>query len=413
MPPAPEASRVAAAPPSSTTLATPPFGRAMRAHWSFDPDLIYLNHGTVGVAPLRVRARQQALRDEMERNPSRFMLRELTGDKPAPWRPGPTRMREAAATIAGFVGARTEDFVFTPNATHAINAVLRSLVFTAGDEILMTDLAYGAIVYGARNRAREFGGTVKVVEMPHPTSPEAARDTILAAVGAKTRLAIVDHVTSESAQLLPLREIAAALRARGVMVLADGAHVPGAIPLDVPSLGVDWYAANLHKWCYATRSCGFLWAPPERQAGLHPSTISWGWDKGFAQEFDWVGTLDPTNYLSAPEGVAMLREWGFERAIGYMHGLAWEGGAALTERWGTEPGIPESMVGTMITVPLPERAGRDQEAAAKLRLALLLEDRIEIQMHAWRGRLWVRLSAQVYNEISEVERLAEAVLRRV
>jgi isopenicillin-N epimerase len=370
----------------------------MRSHWSFDPDLIYLNHGTVGVVPQRVRAVQQVLRDEMERNPSRFMLRELTGDKPAPWRPGPTRMREAAAAMAGFIGAREEDFVFTPNVTHAINAVLRSLVFAPGDEILMTDLAYGAIGYGARNRAREFGGTVKVVEMPYPTSPEAARDAILAGVGPKTRLAIVDHITSESAQLLPLREIAAGLRAREVMVLVDGAHVPGAIPLDVPSLGVDWYAANLHKWCYAPRSCGFLWAPPERQAGLHPWTISWGWDKGFAKEFDWVGTLDPTNYLSAPEGVAMLREWGFERVAAHNHRLAC---------------LPESMVGTMITVPLPERAGSEPAEVAKLRLELLVEDKIEIQMHAWRGRIWVRLSAQVYNEMSEVERLAEAVLRRV
>jgi len=385
----------------------------MRRHWSLEPGLVYLNHGTVGVVPNRVRAAQQALRDEMERNPSRFMLRELTGDKPAPWRPGPTRMREAAAAVAEFVGARSEDFVFTPNVTHAINAVLRSLSFEAGDEILMTDLSYGAIVYGARSRAEEFGGSVKVIEMPHPSTPEAARDAILGAVGPRTKLAIVDHITSESAQLLPLREIAAGLKARGVMVLADGAHAPGAIPLDVTSYGVDWYAGNLHKWCYAPRSCGFLWAPPERQPGLHPSTISWGWGKGFAPEFDWVGTLDPTNYLAAPEGVAMLHEWGFEAVFEHNHRLVWEGGTLLAKRWETEVGVPESMVGTMVTVPLPARAGTTHEEAARLRLALLLEDKIEIQMHAWRGRLWARLSAQVYNDLSEEEQLAEAVLRRV
>ena len=244
---------------------SPAFGRAMRPQWPFDPDLTYLNHGTVGVVPRRVMAVQQALREEMERNPSKFMLRELTGDKPAPWRPGPTRMREAAAAVAGFVGVRQEDFAFTPNVTHAVNAVLRSFPFEQGDEIIVTDLAYGAIVYGARNRAREFGGRVVVAEMPYPTTPAAARDAILAAAGPKTRLAIIDHITSESAQLLPLAEIAAALHERSILVLADGAHVPGAIALDIPSLGVDWYAANLHKWCHAPRSCGFLWAPPERQ----------------------------------------------------------------------------------------------------------------------------------------------------
>jgi isopenicillin-N epimerase len=399
---------------TAPTARVAPFGpAAMRSHWSFEPDLVYLNHGTVGVVPNRVRAKQQALRDEMERNPSKFMLRELTGDKPAPWRPGPTRMRESAAVVAEFVGAREEDFVFTPNVTHAVNAVLRSLVFEPGDEILVTDLTYGAVVYGAQNRAREFGGTVKVVEMPHPSTPEAARDAILAGVGPRTKLAIVDHVTSESAQLMPLREIAAGLKSRGVMVLVDGAHVPGAIPLDLTSYGVDWYAANLHKWCHAPRSCGFLWAPPERQPGLHPWTISWGWDKGLAAEFDWVGTLDPTNYLAASEGVAMLREWGFEAVCEHNHRLAWEGGELLARRLETQVGLPESMVGTMVTVPLPARAGTTHDEAARLRLALLLEDKIEIQMHEFRGRLWVRLSGQVYNDLAEVERLAGAILRRV
>ena len=385
----------------------------MRAHWALEPGLVYLNHGTVGVVPTRVSDVQRALHATAELNPSKFMLRELTGEKPAPWRPGPTRMREAAAAVAAFVGARGEDFVFTPNVTHAINAVLRSLAFRPGDEILVTDLGYGAITLGGEHRAREFGGTVKVAVMPYPTTPEAARDAIVTAVGPKTRLAIVDHVTSESAQVLPVAEIAAALKARGVQVLVDGAHAPGALALDVPSIGADWYAANLHKWCHAPRSCGFLWAPPERQPGIHPTTISWGVDKGFTNAFDWVGTLDPTNYLAAPEGVALLREWGFEAARAYMHRLAWEGGRLLAERWGTEVGVPESMVGTMITVPLPAHAGSANEDAARLRLALLLEEKIEIQMHAWRGRLWVRLSAQVYNEMSEVEQLAEAVLRRL
>ena len=165
--------------------------------------------------------------------------------------------------MAAFVGARGEDFVFVPNATHAINAVLRSFTFDPGDEILITDLTYGAIGHGVRNRAWEFDGAVKVVEMPHPTTPAASRDAILDAVGPKTRMAIVDHVTSESAQVLPIAEITAALHHRGVLVLADGAHAPGALALDVPSIGADWYAANLHKWCYAPTSCGFLWAPPE------------------------------------------------------------------------------------------------------------------------------------------------------
>jgi isopenicillin-N epimerase len=399
-------------PRSTSATAAPVFGRAMRAHFPLDPEITYLNHGTVGVAPRRVIAVKEALWAEMERHPSRFMLRELSGDMPAPWRPGPTRMREAAATVASFVGARAEDLVFTPNVTHAINAVLRSFPLERGDEILITDLAYGAITNAACYRARETGAVVNVVTMPYPITPDAARDAIVEAAGPRTRLAIVDHITSESALLLPLAEIAAALRKRGVAVVADGAHAPGAIALDIPSLGVDWYGANLHKWCHAPRSCGFLWASPERQEGLHPTTISWGLDAEFAKRFDWVGTLDPTNYLAAPEGIALLREWNFEAASAYMHRLAWEGARLLSERWGVELGMPEAMVGTLVTVPMPEPAGRTQEDAERLRLALLLEDRIEVQMHAFRGRLWARVSAQVYNDLEEIECLAEAVGRR-
>jgi isopenicillin-N epimerase len=391
----------------------PAFGRAMRRHFPLEPDSVYLNHGTVGVTPTRVLERKRALLEEMERHPSRFMLRELTYDKPAPWRAGPSRMREAAAVVASFVGARAEDFVFTPNVTHAINAVLRSLPLGAGDEILVTNLEYGAIVNAACYRARESGAVVNVVEMPYPVTPASARDAIVGAAGPRTRLAIVDHVTSESALVLPLAEIAAALRARGIAVIADGAHAPGALDLDVPSLGVDWYGANLHKWCHAPRSCGFLWAAPERQEGIHPTTISWGLEGRFTDRFDWVGTLDPTNYLAASEGVALLREWGFEAARGYMHRLAWEGAALLTRKWGTEVGLPEEMVGTMFTVPLPDRAGADHEAAARLRLALLLEEAIEVQMHAFRGQLWARVSAQVYNDLEEIERLGDAVLARI
>jgi isopenicillin-N epimerase len=399
--------------PSATpSPATQTFGRAMQAHFPLAPDVTYLNHGTVGVVPKRVLAAKIALLEEMERAPSTFMLRELSGDMPAPWRPGPTRMREAAGKVASFVGARGEDFVFAPNVTTALNAVLRSFPLGPGEEILTTDLAYGAITNAACYRARETGAVVNVITMPYPITPAAARDAIVGAAGPRTRLAIVDHITSESALVLPLAEIAAALKARGIAVLADGAHAPGAIDVDVPSLGVDWYGANLHKWCHAPRSCGFLWAPRERQEGLHPSTISWGLDAEFTSRFDWVGTLDPTNYLAAPEGIALLREWNFAAARDYMHRLAWDGARLLAGRWDVPLGMPEEMVGTMATVPLPERAGKTREDAERLRLALLVEDKIEIQLHAFRGRLWVRLSAQVYNDLEDVERLAEAVVRR-
>ena len=196
-------------------------------------------------------------------------------------------------------------------------------------------------------------------------------------------------------------------------VLVDGAHAPGAIALDIPSLGVDWYAANLHKWAHAPRSCGVLWAAPGRQAMLHHPVTSWGRNTGFLGEFERVATNDPTACLAAPAGIALLHEWDFPSILSYIHRLAWDAARLLTERWGTRFDTPRGMVGSMATVPLPESAGATVEDAARLRLALLVEDRIEVQLHAWRGRLWTRVSAQIYNELADIERLATAVARRL
>ncbi|MBI3459332.1 aminotransferase class V-fold PLP-dependent enzyme, partial [Candidatus Acetothermia bacterium] len=138
-----------------------------------------------------------------------------------------------------------------------------------------------------------------------------------------------------------------------------------------------------------------------------------GLDKGFTAEFDWVGTRDPSPYLAAPEGLAFMRDLGIEAVRTYNHKLAWEAAQMLCSRWGTKLGMPETMIGSMVTLPLLERFGSTREDALRLRDALLFEDRIEAQIHAWRGRLWVRISAQIYNEMADFERLAAAVAARV
>lgn len=381
----------------------------MLEHWPLDPGVTYLNHGTVGAVPRRVLAAQQAIRDEIERQPSRFMLRELSG-----WIPEgdgrPTRMRAAADAVASFLGARGPDLVFVDNATAGVNAVLRSLPFEAGDEILVTDHGYGAITKAAAYVARERRATVTTAELPYPAfDTDKALPAIEAAITPRTRIVIVDHITSESALIMPVAEIAKRCRERGVPVLIDGAHAPGAIALDIPSIGADWYVANLHKWAYAPRSCGILWSAGRWQAQLHPPVISWGLDEGFTAEFDWVGTRDPSPWLAAPEGLAMLRDLGFDDVCRYNHGLAWHAARELTSRWDTPLTLDESHVGTMATIPLPERLGSTAEDATRLRNALLFEDNIEVQLHARNGRLWTRVSAQVYNDGDDIARLAGAV----
>jgi isopenicillin-N epimerase len=387
----------------------PTFGHSMREHWLLDPDVTYLNHGTVGAPPRRVLRKQQALRDEMERQPSRFMLRELNGEQPMPWRLE-SRYREAIAQIAPFLGARPDDLVFVPNVTTGLNAVLRSVSLGPPDEVLISDLAYGAIARAADVVTRERGATLRTVEMPFPLRDSGdVVEAFVRALTPRTKLLVVDHVTAQSALVLPVAAIAAECRARGVPVLVDGAHAPGSIAVEIPATGADWYAANLHKWAHAPRSCGILWSRPEHQAMLHHPVVSWGSGRGFHAEFEHHATCDPTSYLAAPEGVTLLREWDYDAVLAYMHGLAVEAGRVLTDRWETTVDTPDDMRGAMVTVPLPEDAGTTTGDATRLRLSLLVDERIEVQVHAWRGRLWARVSAQVYNDRADFVRLADAV----
>jgi isopenicillin-N epimerase len=388
------------------------FGRSMLRHWMLDPACTYLNHGTVGATPRRVLEKQRELRDEMERQPSRFMLRELGGYQPMPWRTV-SRLREASDQVAAFVGARPDDLVFVQNVSTGTNAVLQSLPLAAGDEVVVTDFAYGALALLAGYVCQRSGATLRTVHIDYPVRD--AGDVVDAIVGAltpRTRVVVVDHVAALTALVLPVAAIAAECHARGVPILVDGAHAPGSRPLDVASLGVDWYAANLHKWAHAPRGCGFLWAAPERQASLHFPVVYWGHGKGFREEFEHIPTADPTAYLSAPEGLALLRDWDFSACVAYMHGLARDAAQTLAREWRTTFDVPDGMIGAMVTVPLPEEFGSTEADAERLRLALLLEDRIEVQLFGWRGRLWARISAQIYNEPADIERLAAAVARR-
>lgn len=388
------------------------FGRAHLVEWPLDPEMAYLNHGTVGVTPLRVLAAQRAIREEIERQPSRFLLRELAAISYGGRRRVPPRMRAAADIVAPFLGARGDDIVFVDNVTTAANAVMQSYPFEPGDEILVSDLSYGGVVRAARYAARLRGATVREVTMPHPPDADALVAAYVDAVGPSTRVAVVDHVTAGTALVLPMARIAAALKARGVAVFADGAHAPGAIPVDIPALGVDWYAGNLHKWAWVPRSSGILWVAPDRQAGLHSTIASWGLDQGFTSEFDLPGTRDPSAHLSAPAALALFDEWGADAIRTYNHQLAWNGARLLAERWQTPFDVPEAMIGTMASIEAPDACGGSEADAYALRDGLLFEDGIEVGVNPWRGRLRVRISAQIYNDLSDVERLADAVSKR-
>jgi isopenicillin-N epimerase len=391
----------------------PTFGPAMRSEWLLDPAITYLNHGTVGATPRRVLAHQRAITDDIERQPARFMLRELADEDGT--MTNPSRLRVAAAAVADFVGVAGEDLMFVDNITTGANAILRSFPFDTGDEIAVTNLGYGGIVNAATYVTRTISGTLRTIELPQPG---AARHEYVEAVavglGPNTRLLIVDHMTPGTAMIMPLAEIAAVCRERGVLVLADGAHVPGNIAVDIDSFGVDWYVANLHKWAWAPRSAGLLWSAKQHHSYLHPTVISWGLDHGIAAEFDLLGTRDPTHFLAAPFAIELLNEFGGEDGVAaiyrHNHELAWWAGQYLADRWGTRFATPEEMIGSMVNVRLPAELGSTDDDAERVRAALEAEA-IEVPIYAGADGLTTRVSAQIYCDRADIERLGDAVVK--
>src|SRR5258707_2436790 len=174
------------------------FGRAMLQHWLLDPDVTYLNHGTVGAPPRRVLQKQQSLRDEIERQPSRFMLRELSAEHPMPWR-SVSRIREASDQVAVFVGSRPDDLVFVPNVTTGMNAVLGSVPLAAGDDVVVTDLAYGAVAILAGVVCQKTGATLRTVHIEYPVRDGGdVVGAIVKALTPRTKLVVIDHVAART-----------------------------------------------------------------------------------------------------------------------------------------------------------------------------------------------------------------------
>lgn len=382
------------------------FGAHLRDRWLLDPAITYLNHGTVGAPPRRVIEHQRALVDEIERHPARFLLRELADVEADGSR---SRLREALAAVGPFVGASADDLVFVDNITEGANAVLRSFPFRAGDEIVVTSLGYGGVTRAAAYAARTTGATLRTIDMPRPgAQPQEFVDAVDRGLSPATRLLVVDHLTAETALVLPIAEIAEACHARGVLVLADGAHVPGNIALDIESLGVDWYTANLHKWGWAPRSCGILWTSPAQQEHLKPTVISWGLDHGMAAEFDLAGTRDPSAWLTAPFAIEMLHEYGLDDVFAYNHDLAVWAAQRVSDAWGEPFTTPRSMLGAMVSVVLPGRLANTPASALRVQAELDAAG-IEIPVHASPDGLRARISCQIYNDRADIERLVDAV----
>lgn len=373
-------------------------GKAVRHEWALDPDFLTVNHGSFGATPRVVLAAQQEWQRRMEAQPSRFMR--------TVW---PDALRHAANRLGGFIGADGKDIAFVENATTGCNAVLRSLRLQAGDEILVLTHGYNAVRNTVRFVCERAGARMAeaVVPFPHP-DPDTIVANIAAALTPRTRLAVVDHITSGSALVLPLQRIVAACHDAGVPVLVDGAHGPAQVPLDMRALGADWYSGNCHKWLCAPKGSAFLYAHADRQQDLHPTTVSHGLGKGFLEEFDWTGTRDAGAWLATSVAIDFHRRLGGEALMARNIALAAEATALLARRLNTEVGASGALAGSMgmVRLPLPGAATADDSQVLRARL---LAAGTDAPTHLHDGAIWLRISAAAYNELEDYERLGEIV----
>ena len=382
--------------------------------WALEPTIDYLNHGAFGACPRPIFDVQNEWRARFEREPIAFVLKEL---EPA--------LDDARRDLAAFVGANPTDLAFVTNPTTGVGAVLASVPLHAGDEILVTDHGYNACKNAAVYWAERAGARVVVAQVPFPVANEAEIvAAVLGAVTPKTRFAIVDHVTSPTALVLPVAELVRELHARNIEVLVDGAHAPGMLPLDIAALGAEYYVATLHKWCCTPKGVSILHVRSDLQRRVHPLVISHGYNSPrtdrsrFHLEFDWIGTYDPSAILAAPAALrylAGLLPGGFPALLERNRALVLAARTLVAERLGLALPCPERMLGSMASLFLPDDPAPQSRPgspfAEPLYSNLRERHRFEVFAMAWPAppRRLLRLSAQAYNRLEQYERLAQAL----
>jgi isopenicillin-N epimerase len=332
----------------------------------------------------------------------------------------------ARATLATFVGADPANLAFVPNATTGVNTVLRSLTFAPTDELLTTNHTYNACRNGLDFIAARSHANIIIAEIPFPIeTSEQVIEAVMAKVSPRTKLVLLDHITSPTGVIFPLETLIPKLSALGIATLIDGAHAPGMIPLALQTLGATYYAGNCHKWLCAPKGAGFLYVQPEQQSQIRPLTISHGANtpstsrSKFHLEFDWTGTQDPSAYFCVADAIQVvgaLLPGGWPELMNRNRQLALEARQMLCDHLQQPLPCPEEMIGSLAAIPLPKEFGVPHlplSGVDPLQAALWEKYRVEVPIIPWMHpqQKLVRISAQGYNHREQYQTLAEALTR--
>lgn len=385
-------------------------------HWSLEQSRLFLNHGSFGACPDFVIAEQRKWQELMEQEPVRFFEELMPG-----------LLQSSRQALGKFLHCSPEDLAFVSNATSGVNTVLRSLQFERGDEILVPNHAYQACRNSIDFVARRWGAKVVEVNIPFPIEgPQTVIGLMKSAYTSKTKLVMIDTVTSPTGLLMPFEELTAYFESRGVEVLLDAAHGIGMIPLNLATLGASYVTSNCHKWLCAPKGTAFLYVREDKQKKIQPLTISHGhtYPLGettrFRHEFDWTGTQDISGWCALPaviEGMADLVDDGWEGIMQHNHELAIQGRDILCDRLEIEQPCPNEMIACISTIKLPGEILPKEKMHEPDPLHHILSEKYNIQVPVWTwpspaGR-YLRISAQLYNSIEQYERLADALVNEL
>lgn len=374
-------------------------------HWQLNPRIQFLNHGSFGATPTVVLKKQWKLLEELEEEPILFL---------APERDLEPKLDVVRRRLAELVQADPNDLAFVRNATDGVNAVFRSLSFQRGDEILVTNHGYNACINAARFAAERAGAVVRVARVPFPIhSPQQVLDAIQSEFTPRTRIVLVDHITSPTGLIFPVAEIVRAAHDRGIQVMVDGAHAPGMIPLNLRELNADYYTANHHKWLCGPKVSGFLYVRAALQDEIRPTVISHAANRPrplrsrFLAEFDWTGTYDPTPILALPTAIDFLSdlmEGGLTRLMTHNRHQALAARDLLCEAVQQPAPAPDEMIGSLVTIPV-ETKKTEQE------IAEILFEQHQFELPVLRTpsdqRVAIRIAMQAYNRLEQIEWLAQ------
>jgi len=296
--------------------------------------------------------------------------------------------------------------VFVPNATTGVNIALQAAELTEGDEVIVTDHVYGAVARTAARDTARVGGVVRTAACDLTADVDAQVNAFLAVTTDATRVAIIDHVASPTGLVLPVAEIVAALRSRGVITIVDAAHAPGSRAVDVGAIGADFWTGNFHKWLSAPRPCAALAVADAWRAQTQPLVASFGIEDGFPTSFAWQGTDDYTSYLSLRAAVDALASLGWDALWAHNDALAVTAAQIVGDALGVAPALPASARSSMALLPLPNGVAATDADARAFIARVSAELKVEVAANPWRGTGWLRLCAHAYNQESDYEVLA-------